>query len=49
MRLVTWNIQYSKGRDGCFDLRRIARTVVGADVIALQEVEQYWPRTGMID
>lgn len=49
VKLVTYNIQYSKGRDGRFDLGRIARAVDGADVIALQEVERNWPRTGMAD
>ena len=49
MKLVTYNIQYAKGRDGRFDLGRIARAVDGADVIALQEVERHWPRSGMAD
>ena len=44
MRFVTYNIQYGKGRDGRFDLRRIADAVREADVIALQEVERYWIR-----
>ena len=38
MRFVTYNIQYSKGRDGSHDLGRIADAVDGADVIFLQEV-----------
>ncbi len=49
MRIVTYNIQYGHGRDGGTDLARIARAVDGADVIALQEVERFWQRTGMID
>ena len=49
MKFVTYNIQYSKGRDGCFDLERCARAVDGADIIALQEVERNWPRSGMAD
>ena len=49
MRLVTWNIQYGRGRDGRYDLDRIAATVRGADLIALQEVERFWPRSGMVD
>ena len=48
-RLVTYNIQFSRGRDGRCDLVRIADTVRGADVIALQEVERHWPRSGMAD
>lgn len=49
MKLVTYNIQYAKGKDGRFDLGRIAGAVDGADVIALQEVERHWPRSGMAD
>lgn len=49
MRLVSYNIQYGRGRDGVFDLERIAATVAGADVIALQEVERFWQRSGMCD
>ena len=46
MRFVSYNIQYGKGRDGRFDLARIADAVRAADVIALQEVERYWLRVG---
>ena len=49
MRLVTYNIQYGRGKDDRVDLERIARAVAGADVIALQEVERYWPHSGMVD
>ncbi len=49
MRFVSYNIQYGRGRDGVFDLKRIAETIAGADVIALQEVERYWQRSGMCD
>jgi len=49
MKIVTYNIQYSLGTDGRYDLRRIADTVADADIIALQEVERNWPRTGMTD
>jgi len=49
MQFVTYNIQYGLGRDGRYDLDRIADAVDGADVIALQEVERYWPRSGMVD
>ena len=38
MKLVTYNTQYGVGRDGRFDLGRIAKEVDGADIIALQEV-----------
>ena len=40
MKLVTYNTQYGVGRDGRFDLERIAKEVEGADIIALQEVTQ---------
>ena len=49
MKLVGYNIQYSRGRDGRHDLARVACAVDGADIIALQEVERFWPRTGMAD
>lgn len=42
MQVVSYNIQWGKGRDGAVDLARIARTVAGADLIALQEVERHW-------
>ena len=49
MKIVTCNIQYGRGRDGRFDLDRIAREVAGADLIALQEVERFWSRSGGVD
>ena len=49
MKLVTYNIQYGLGKDGRYDLARIAREVGGADVIALQEVERHWQRSGCVD
>ena len=49
MKLVTYNTQYSRGRDERYDLARIADAVRGADVVALQEVERFWPRSGMQD
>ena len=49
MKIVTYNIQYGRGRDGRFDLDRIAREVSGADLIALQEVERFWIRSGRVD
>lgn len=42
MQVVTYNIQWGKGRDGRVDLARIADTVRGADIICLQEVERHW-------
>jgi endonuclease/exonuclease/phosphatase family metal-dependent hydrolase len=38
MKLVTYNIQYSLGKDGNYNIERIADAVRGADIIALQEV-----------
>ncbi len=49
MRFVTYNIHFGVGRDGFHDLDRIAAAVEGADVIALQEVERFWPRSDMAD
>jgi endonuclease/exonuclease/phosphatase family metal-dependent hydrolase len=49
MKIVTYNIQFGSGKDGRIDLGRIAQTVDGADVIALQEVDRHWRRSGMTD
>jgi endonuclease/exonuclease/phosphatase family metal-dependent hydrolase len=49
VQLVSYNIQYGKGRDGRIDLDRIVREVDGADVVAMQEVDRYWSRSGMTD
>jgi endonuclease/exonuclease/phosphatase family metal-dependent hydrolase len=49
MKIVTYNIRYGLGLDNQFNLKRIADTVRGADVIALQEVEKNWRRSGMVD
>jgi endonuclease/exonuclease/phosphatase family metal-dependent hydrolase len=49
MKLVTYNIQYGLGRDNRYDLARIAADIRGADIIALQEVDRYWQRSGCVD
>lgn len=49
LRVVSYNIQFGLGRDRRIDLARIARTVEPADVIALQEVETAWKRSGEVD
>jgi endonuclease/exonuclease/phosphatase family metal-dependent hydrolase len=49
MKLVTYNTQYGVGRDGKFDLQRIANEVEGADIIALQEVTRNFARNGGAD
>ena len=49
MLVVGYNTQYSKGRDGRLDLDRIIYAVRDADIIALQEIERNWRRTGDTD
>jgi endonuclease/exonuclease/phosphatase family metal-dependent hydrolase len=49
VRLVSYNIQFGRGKDNRYDLDRIAAEVHGADVIALQEVERFFKRSGMVD
>lgn len=49
MKLVSYNIQYGKGQDEVVDIHRIVDEIQDADIIALQEVERFWPRSGMID
>lgn len=49
MKIVSYNIQYGLGRDGIYDLERIAREIRGADIIALQEVDRFWQRSGTVD
>lgn len=49
IKFTTYNIQYGRGMDDRIDLERIADAVRDADVITLQEVERYFPRTGNID
>lgn len=49
MKLVSYNIQYGFGLDGRYDLSRAVPSVADGDIIALQEVDQCWPRTGFDD
>ena len=49
MKCVSYNIQYCKGRDNKISIPRIISEVEGADIIALQEIDRFWPRTGDID
>ena len=49
MLLASYNIQYGKGKDEKYDLARICAAVESADIIALQEVERHWPRSGDMD
>ena len=48
MRLVSYNIQFGKGKDGRFDLDRIVAELGEPDLIALQEVETHTGRSGMV-
>ena len=49
MQLITYNIQYGRGKDEKFNLKRIVAEIKGADLIALQEVERFWSRSGNVD
>ncbi|MDH3671162.1 MAG: endonuclease/exonuclease/phosphatase family protein [Gammaproteobacteria bacterium] len=49
MRVVTYNIQFGRGKDECFDIERIASETRGADIIAMQEVERFGERSGAVD
>lgn len=49
MNFASYNIQYGFGLDGRYDLARIARSLEGADVIALQEVTRGFSRNGYVD
>lgn len=49
MKLLSYNIQYGFGVDGTYDLGRVAQVMAGADIMALQEVERHWHRSGYDD
>ena len=51
MRVATYNIRHAEGMDGVVDIARIAGVLNGleADVIALQEVDRGWERSGGTD
>lgn len=51
MRVMTYNIRHGMGNDGIVDLQRIAAIVrdSAADIVALQEVDRFWTRSGGID
>lgn len=49
MRIVTYNIQFGRGRDEVVDCERIAREIDGADIICLQEVDRFFERSGNVD
>lgn len=49
LRVLTYNIHHSEGRDGAFDLARLANVINAAnpDLVALQELDQGNERSGM--
>lgn len=49
LRIASYNIQYSLGVDGKYDLARSLAAVHDADIICLQEVERNWRRTNFVD
>lgn len=49
MRVVTYNIQFGRGKDERFDIERIASETRGADIIAMQEVERFGEHSGLVD
>jgi endonuclease/exonuclease/phosphatase family metal-dependent hydrolase len=49
MKIISYNIQYGRGMDGVIDLVRSCRPIRGADIICLQEVDQFWKRSGDLD
>ncbi|WEX88903.1 endonuclease/exonuclease/phosphatase family protein [Sinorhizobium garamanticum] len=49
MRFTSYNIQYGIGLDGRFDPERVAASLRGADIIALQEVTRNFHRNGNAD
>jgi endonuclease/exonuclease/phosphatase family metal-dependent hydrolase len=51
LRVMTFNLNHGEGTDGKFDIDRIADVIneSDADVVALQEVDRWVPRSGKID
>lgn len=49
MLFATYNIQYGTGKDGRVDLARVVGELGAADVIALQEVDRFFARSGDVD
>jgi endonuclease/exonuclease/phosphatase family metal-dependent hydrolase len=49
--VVTFNIRHGRGTDGVVDLDRTASVIraMGADLIALQELDRNFPRSGRVD
>ena len=49
MRVVSYNIHFGVGQDGVGDLGRVIDVVREADILALQEVDTHWDRSGNVD
>jgi len=51
IKLVSWNIRHSKGRDGIVDINRIGETLksIGGDIYTIQEVDILSNRSGKIN
>ena len=49
MKIISYNIQFGRGLDGVVDLVRTCDAIRGADIICLQEVDQWWRRSGYLD
>ena len=49
VRFVSYNTQFCTGLDGRTDPDRIAAEIASADVMALQEIDRHWQRTGHVD
>lgn len=51
MTLATYNVHHCGGTDGSVDVARVCRTItdIAPDVIALQELDQRWQRSGGSD
>lgn len=49
MKFLSYNIQYGKGKDDQYDIERIVGEIGDADLVALQEVERFWARSGDTD
>jgi endonuclease/exonuclease/phosphatase family metal-dependent hydrolase len=49
LKITSYNIQFGRGLDGEIDLVRIAAAIRGADIVCLQEVDQWWQRSGYCD
>ena len=51
LQVATFNIHHGVGLDGVLDIERTAAAIrdTGATVIALQELDRFVPRSGMVD